>query len=216
MKQQIKKCPKCNSLVRGTVVLSGTEGAIQGAAQGIVKSVVNSFTYGVGGTFLDATGSLRKGGDAIREQLTTHTTVEFDCPCGHKWQEVIGNKEENIPHELLQKEKDIAICNCSAKVSSKTTAMIIWGILCALCIWYLIVNPMYIEVSTHNWWSGEDFMRKDIQWGWIGMAFLAAVTAFPFFLAMEARATTNKELKKLKSYSLMAFKQSPLRNKYKN
>lgn len=216
MKQQIKRCPKCNSLVRGTVVLSGTEGVIQGAAQGVVKGIINGVTYGIGGTVLDSSGALRKGGDAIREQLTTHTTVEFDCPCGYNWQEVIGNNEENIPDELLQKEKNVAIQNCSSKVSSKTAAMIIWGILCALCVWYLIVNPMYIEVPAHNWWSGENFMRKDIQWGWFGMAFLASVTAFPFILAMDARGTTNKDLKKLKIISLQAFKKSPLRNKYKN
>lgn len=215
MKQQIKRCPECGSLVRGTVKLSTAESFLQSAGEGAAKEVLDYLTGG-GGTVLKSTGTLRNIGDLTREAITSHTNIEFDCPCGHKWQEVIGNKEENIPDELLQKEKDIAIRNCSAKVSSKTTAMVIWGILCALCIWYLIVNPMYIEVPTHNWWSGEDFMRKDIQWGWIGMAVLAAVTAFPFFLAMEARATTNKELKKLKSNSLMAFKQSPLRNKYKN
>lgn len=78
--------------MRGKVCLSDTESAIQGAAQGLIKSTVNSFTYGVGGSVLDATGLLRKGGNAIREQITTHTIIEFDCPCGYIMERANGEQ----------------------------------------------------------------------------------------------------------------------------
>lgn len=211
MKDQIKRCPKCNSFVRGKVCLSDTESAIQGAAQGLIKSTVNSFTYGVGGSVLDATGLLRKGGNAIREQITTHTIIEFDCPCGYIWRERIGNKEENILNEILQRQKDEAIQSYQNKISSKLSGVIIWGIVSALFIWYLIANPAYIEVPKHNWWSGEDFMGKDIQWSWIIMCALALIPTGAALGKLFSYIELKENLKQLRSMSLSQFKDSEYR-----
>lgn len=180
MKQQIKRCPECGSLVRGTVKLSTTESFLQSAGEGAAK-VVLDFLTGGGGTILKSTGTLRDLGDLTREAMTTHSNIEFDCPCGYKWQEVIGNREENIPDELLQKEKDAAITKCSQSLTSKTKGAIIWGVLAGLCASYLVFNPAYVEVPIHDLWTGEDYMSKNIQFGWIGMAVLTLLMIIPFY-----------------------------------
>lgn len=46
--------------MRGKVCLSDTESAIQGTAQGLIKSTVNSFTYGVGGALISTGAALGK------------------------------------------------------------------------------------------------------------------------------------------------------------
>lgn len=210
MKDQIKRCPHCNSLVKGVA----KRGVTQGAGQGFAKGVINSMTFGVGGTLLDATGVLTKAGDAIRESVTESTTVVFECACGHSWEEIIGNNEENIPDEILRKEKNAAIFACESKVSSKRIGAIVFGIACALCVWYLIVNPLIVETPDHNWLMG-DFVRKDYQWGWIGMFFLACITGVPAIFYLSSYSETKGDLKYLKPMSLKAFKTSYLRKKYK-
>lgn len=209
MKDQIKRCPKCNSLVKGNV----NRGMLQGAGQGFAKGIINSFTFGVGGSVLDASGALSKAGDAVREAITETTVVEFNCACGYTWQEIIGNNEENIPEELLQKEKEEALKKCQSKISSNTSRLIFFGIAFALCVWYLVVNPLVVEVQDHNWLMG-DFVRTEWQWGWIGMFVLACITGFPALCCWISLDSAKKEKDELGSMSLIDFKTSPLRNKY--
>lgn len=216
MKDQIKTCPKCGSFVKGSVVLGGTEGFVQGFFEGATRATIDSFTGGIGGTILKASGHIRKIGDAAREMVTESTTIEFACPCGYKWQERIGNNEENIPEALLQIEKDKAIAKCKSIVSEKLRGMIIFGILTGLCIWYLIVNPVFIYYPPQtNIFTGEEYIPKDLQFGWIGMCILALIFFIPFCRYFNKWTNLSSERDQLKKMTPLAFKSSPLRNKYK-
>lgn len=48
MKQQIKRCPECGSLVRGTVKLSTTGSFLQSAEEGEAKEVLDYLSNGDG------------------------------------------------------------------------------------------------------------------------------------------------------------------------
>lgn len=211
MKEQIRKCPQCGSFVRGAVKLSTTESMAQGVGEGALKFTVDLLTGGIGGTLLKSSGALREIGNASREAMTTHTNIEFDCPCGHKWEELIGNKEEIIPDEILQCQKDEAISRFQNKASSNLTWAIVFGLIFCLFLWYLISNPAYIEIPTHNWWNGEDFMRKDIQWGWVGMCFLAIIFFVPTISKFHSYKERKNDVKRLQRMSLKNFKNSEYR-----
>lgn len=214
MKEQIKTCPKCGSFVKGSVVLGGTEGFVQGFFEGATRATIDSLTGGVGGTILKASGHIRKIGNAARELVTDSTTIEFACPCGYIWQERIGNSEENIPEALLQIEKDKAIAKCKSIVSDKLWGMIIFGILTGLCIWYLIANPAYIEVPFTNIFTGKEEIAKNIEFGWVGMCILTIILVIPFFQYFGKWADVDSELKELKGMTIKEFKTSSLRKKY--
>lgn len=215
MKDQIKTCPKCNSFVKGTIVLSGTEGFVQGFFEGATRATIDHVTGGIGGTLLKASGHIHKLGNAAREMVTDSTTIEFACSCGYRWQERIGNNEENIPDALLQEEKDKAVSKCASVVGDKLCMLIIFGILCGLCIWYLIANPSYIEMPFTNIFTGQEEIHKQVQFGWWGMGILTVILCIPFFYNFSKWTDTKLELKKLKEMSLHSFKTSSLRNKYK-
>ena len=210
MKTQIETCSRCGKHITGKANLGFKDGFIQGGSKSILNDGLDLIIPGLG-TISKLTGLSDKAGRYIRDNVTTHTDFEFVCPCGYRWITKIKNTDEHIPDEILQRQKDEAISRFQNKASSNLTWAIVFGLIFCLFLWYLISNPAYIEIPTHNWWTGEDFMRKDIQWGWVGMCFLAIIFFVPTISKFHSYKERKNDVKRLQRMSLKNFKNSEYR-----